>query len=145
MKLPDVPEHGCPECDEHPRLVYEDSGGAGGPYEPGDRMDGKPNMHFYRCPMCNRKLVAAMGGKPTLSPANQKPNPRLKECSNCGPDAMRVGKRDKGGPVPDSGRKLGQPFNRVETELVWRCDRCGEEDSFHESDLYSVTPPFATS
>jgi len=117
MNVSNPPEHNCPDCEEHPPLVYRNSVGPGGAVDPGQRLRGEPPFHFFKCPMCGRSYMATSGGTgPLLTPPNQVKAPPTMECFNCGSERMRV--------------------RMVETHLEWHCEECGHQDKFSAEDIF---------
>ena len=131
MRLNDAPEHECPECEEHPVLVYEDSVGPMGTSGPSGRVENGITVHFYTCATCGGHYRAVGSGKPTLSSQHSGRNVPEKKCPDCGA-AMRV--KDCYGPVPLSGpRTFGGNYNRVETTLICQCTACPMTDEFRHA------------
>src|SRR4029077_18791399 len=100
MRLNDAPKHDCPDCQQHPPLVYANS------VEP---------THFYQCAMCGQQYRATSGGEPIVTPSNQVVKPPEVECFGCG-GFMRVKMVAKGS-VPEEA-------------LVWQCTQCGTQEKF---------------
>jgi len=132
MRANDAPEHDCPDCEEHPPLVYEDSVGPAGVVGPSGRVEDGVTFHYYKCAMCGRKYRATTG-EPTVTPPNQEQKAPEKECFNCG-STMHV-KRVASGFVSSGPRTLGGSYNRVETVLAWQCTKCGTTDKFEHADV----------
>src|SRR3989442_15296108 len=112
MRLNDAPKHDCPDCQEHPPLVYANSEGPAGvgPAGPGE---GSPTFHFYKCAMCGQQYRATSNEEPMLTPPNQVVKPPEVECFGCG-GFIR-------------GEKGGERFVAQE-ETIWACNKNGKEE-----------------
>jgi hypothetical protein len=89
-------------------------------------------FHHYRCAMCGRKYMATTG-EPHVVPSRRDVEKPTKKCFNCGEAmrAVRVAKED----VVSGPRMPGKPYARVESILVWRCNKCGTQDEFKHIDV----------
>lgn len=79
--------------------------------------------------------MATSGGAGPLAtrPGEVRSRP-AKECFDCGAH-MAVGMVATG-PASDSARNPDGTFNRVESALAWRCDKCGRIDKLSPDDLW---------
>ena len=133
MRLNDAPEHDCPDCDEHPPLVYEDSVGPAGFMGPSGRVEDGLTFHFYTCAICGKRFRAIETGSPMVTPPNQEQKTPEKRCFSCG-SAMHVTKVANG-PVSSAKRNFDCSYSRVETTLVWQCTECGTTDKLKHTDV----------
>ena len=136
MRLRDAPEHDCPDCEEHPTLVYEDSVGPIRFVGTSGTVEGGTTTHYFRCAMCGGRFRATGDNRLVPSERNRDRKAPEKPCFRCeGP--MRVGLAvQSDAPPPSSGpRRFGGNYNRVESTLVWRCTKCGMTDTFKHADV----------
>ena len=119
MKMNDAPKQNCPDCQEHPPLVYANSEGPAGvgPAGPGE---GSPTFHVYKCAMCGQQYRAMSNEELMLTPPNQVVKPPEVECFGCG-GLMRVKMVAKGS-VPEEA-------------LIWQCTQCGTQEKFKHKDI----------
>ena len=131
MRDPDAPDPDCPDCEEHPPLVYE---GSVGPAGFGDRVTRENGVmfHYFKCAICGRRYRVTDADREPI-PRREEEGPPEKPCHNCG-EPMRV-RRIAKAQVSSGPRKLGGNYNRVETELGWRCAKCGAADKLEHIDI----------
>jgi hypothetical protein len=129
MRSNNAPDFDCPDCGDHPPLVYENSIG---PVEP--RISASDGMiHWYRCAVCGGKYHGSTDGQPIASQSNRELERPMKKCVNCG-EAMRTQRVAKEF-VSSGPRRYGGQYERVETLLVWLCEKCGSQDEFKHVDV----------
>jgi hypothetical protein len=139
MRLDDAPEHVCPDCPDHPPLVYSHSVGPSA-VDIGAGTDGPPTFHYYKCAMCGGTyLVTASGGTgPHHAAPSEKRQKPVKECVECG-GAMHVAMHVAvlaTGAIPSRRNAEGR-FNRAEESLLtWRCIQCGAQSEFSPEDFW---------
>ena len=135
MRLNDAPEHECPDCEDQPTLVYEDSVGPAGIIGSSGRVENGTTIHFYRCASCGGRYRAHDAVQVIRSESNAQRIAPSKKCFNCG-GTMRVRKVATDTVPPSSGpRTFGGSYNRVETMMAWKCENCGTTDDFKHSEV----------